>query len=121
MAIANALKTNKSLEILSLVSNPISRCVFTNEVAPMLKINTTLKELSVGDHILSIYEVAGVLLEALKSYNDTVYICMHADKGCVATDVIHELAAISVENRSGTRRRKNIFNRLREMWILGSS
>jgi Ran GTPase-activating protein (RanGAP) involved in mRNA processing and transport len=120
-AIAVSLRTNKSLTYLDLRHNPINNSVIANELAPMLEINTALKDLSLGDHNTPMDNAAArSLLRALEDYNDTVNICMACKLDCIK-DIEDKINIISKENCEGIRcaplNRRRIFNRLNVIWI----
>lgn len=129
VAIADALKTNRSLEIIDLSLNPFTCNVITNAIAPMLKVNTTLKRLLLGSRIEPIREfAAGALLKILLDYNDTVdldideYIGSYNHCDDSLGIVLQNISAISKENSQGSRcasfrRRRNIFKCLKSIWM----
>lgn len=128
-AIADALAINKSLQCLDLQGNPISRNVITTKLVQMLEINTTLRLFRLGKHIEPIDDVvAGVVLNALEDYNDTVFVlymkhCDFLEKELQKKlDTIREigdenLKGIRVAPMKAARNRRSIFKGLQFMWI----
>lgn len=126
VAIADALKTNRSLEFIDLSFNPFTRNVITNDIAPMLEINTTLKRLVLGRNMRWINNfVAGALLKTLLDYNDTVELEIreyYDDDGDELQLVLRKIHDISDGNRKGIRiatfkRPAIFFKGLKLIWI----
>lgn len=140
ISIANALKINKSVELLDLSDSIVSWSVVASHFAPMLELNTTLKELHLGrfENKVPLDEMAaGAVLKALEDYNDTANVCFqdvnHFDKVDYDSDdepgefqlMVNKIIDLGKENHEGTRiaplkaprNRKIIFNGLRLIWI----
>lgn len=126
IAISDALKTNKSLERLSIRFNHISSHVITNELAPMLAINTTLKELCLcdeNDPPDNVVAGAGAILETLQDNNDTVYVLLNVELD-LGNEILGKIRSISEDNRKGIRlapkkaerSRRNILNDVQCRW-----